>query len=138
MSKNGVLAIVSALAAIQLACADGGSATAPSNAPEPLADPVVRIELTYTCNPCVNDPDNYALYIGCIDGRCAQTVWAQNPLAPENTLTGTARLSPGVHSVEAVVGRPKGPINVRFSGPAVAGNTGGVTPNSLRPLIRIE
>jgi hypothetical protein len=133
MRRTGALVLL-AMLIVHAAC-DGKSATGPSttsNPPPPApADPVVTVQLAYRCDPCVNDPDNYALRIGCVGGRCAHVVWAENPLLPENTLTATVSLTPGVHQMEVKVGRPVGTMELTFSRAMTADNTGGVAPGSI-------
>ena len=66
-------------------------------------NPFVTLTLAYTCNPCTGDPDNYALNVDCINGRC--TIFRTSNATRSGTITATVRMAPGVHNVE-VVSRP--------------------------------
>ena len=112
------------------ACGGGGGATTPT-APA-VANPMVTIQATYTCSPaCTNDPDNYALRVGCASGPCV--VFAESPLVNPNTLTWTGRLAPGRRTVEIRIARAAS-VNLSFRSNDVGTNTGGVTPGSITIL----
>jgi hypothetical protein len=122
------------------ACGDlgtsNGGPTAPSpspqpSPPQPAGAPTVTIQLSYACNPCADDPDNYAINIDCVSGACAKAVRAQYPTITPNTLTASVELSPGTHTVEVVVHRPSAPVTLAFARAAGDANAGGVTPNSI-------
>lgn len=108
----------------------GGSTPAAPSA----ANPTVTIQATYSCSPsCSNDRDNYALSIDCVQSSCAARVSADNPLLNPNTLTWTGQLAPGPHTVEVRIGRAAS-VNLSFRRSSDSGNTGGVTPGSIRIL----
>jgi hypothetical protein len=81
----------------------------------------VTLTLTYTCNPCTGDPDNYALNIDCVRGRC------QINRTSNATRSGTVRATVrgvGVHNVEVVAQRASWRLTM----------SGGMTPGSWRIL----
>jgi hypothetical protein len=85
------------LVALLLSACKSNSPASPGNpsspTPSPVADPLVTIQVTYSCHPCTNDPDNYAINIDCGNSRCAAMVRAQNPTLEHNTLTFTGRFA---------------------------------------------
>jgi hypothetical protein len=92
----------------------------------PGGSATVTLTLSYTCRPCVADPDNYALNVACVQGRC-RSFRASNPLRSPNTIRATVSLAPGTHEMEVVVRNPAGPWNLSFT--SAAG--GGVVPASF-------
>ena len=117
----------------------GKSPTTPSTpnnpttpSPAPIADPLVTIQVTYSCHPCTNDPDNYAINIDCGNNRCGAMVRAQNPTLEHNTLTFTGRLTPGAHNMEVVVQNVETSVVIAFPASAAGTSTGGIKPDSLR------
>jgi hypothetical protein len=79
----------------------------------------VTLTLVYTCSPCTGDPDNYALNVDCINGRC-QVYRTPNPFR-SGTVTATVR-GAGVHNVEVVAQRASWRLTM----------SGGMTPASWR------
>jgi hypothetical protein len=83
--------------------------------------PFVTLTLVYTCSRCSGDPDNYALNVDCVNGRCQ--VNRTSNATRSGTVTATVRGS-GVHNVEVVA---------RFASWRLT-MSGGVTPGSWRIL----
>ena len=78
------------------------------------------LTLVYTCTQCTGDPDNYALNVDCVSGRC-QVYRSSNPTR-SGTITATVR-GAGVHNVEVVA---------RFASWRLTMSGGGMTPGSWR------
>jgi hypothetical protein len=93
-------------------------------------NPFVTLTLAYTCSPCTGDPDNYALNVDCVNGRC--TVFRTSNASRSGTITATVRMAPGVHNVEIVVRNRLNPwtLTVTASPPG----SGGMIPGSWRVL----
>lgn len=81
----------------------------------------VTLTLTYTCNPCTGDPDNYALNVDCANGRC-RTSRTSNATR-SGTVTATVN-GAGVHNVEVVARLASWRLTM----------SGGMTPGSWRIL----
>jgi hypothetical protein len=91
-------------------------------------NPFVTLTLAYTCNPCTGDPDNYALNVDCVNGRC--TVFRTANATRSGTVRATVRMAPGVHNVEVVSRRASFVLTVTASPPG----SGGMIPGSWRIL----
>jgi hypothetical protein len=89
-------------------------------------NPTVTLRLSYTCSPCVGDPDNYALNVACVRGRCS-IFRTSNPFRSPNVITASLRLAPGTHETEVVVRNPAAPWNLTITGTP----GGGVEPGSF-------
>jgi hypothetical protein len=96
----------------------------------PAGNPLVTLTLSYTCNPCTGDPDNYALNVNCVAGRC--TLFRTSNASRSGVITASVRMAPGVHNVEVVVRNPSAPWNLTVSGGTPG--TGGMVPGSWRIL----
>ncbi len=105
----------------------GSIATPPLPPVEP--DPTITFRLDYTCNPCTGDPDNYALNINCVSGRCRVFRTSNARLSP-TSITATLQLAPGTRNVEIVVRNAGAPWTLTVSRPP--GSSGGVVPQSFR------
>ena len=91
-------------------------------------NPLVRLTLVYTCNPCSGDPDNYELNVDCVNGRCMNF---RTPNATRSgTVTATVSMAPGVHNVEVVSRSASFVLTVTASPPG----RGGMIPGSWRIL----
>ena len=97
--------------------------------PRPSGNPSVTLTLVYTCNPCTGDPDNYALNVDCINGRC--TVFRTSNATRSGTIRATVRMAPGVHNVEVVSRLASFMLTVTASPPG----SGGMIPGSWRILV---
>lgn len=91
-----------------------------SGAPAPGMSSVT-LTLVYNCSRCTGDPDNYALNVDCVNGRCQvnRTANATRSGTITATVTGT-----GVHNVEVVARNASWTLTMR----------GGMTPGSWRVL----
>jgi hypothetical protein len=113
-------------------------ASAPSNeaivsvASTPTGNPLVTLTLAYFCGACTGDPDNYALNVDCVSGRC--TTFRTSNARSSGVITANVRMAPGVHNVEVVVRNPSSPWQLTFT--ASPPGTGGVVPSSFRVLFQ--
>jgi hypothetical protein len=118
------------------AVAAGCPSSAPSNevavtvSGAAAGNPFVTLTLAYTCSPCTGDPDNYALNVDCVNGRC--TIFRTSNAARSGTITATVRMAPGVHNVEVVVRNRLNPWTLTVTGSPPG--SGGMTPGSWRIL----
>src|SRR4029453_8374204 len=62
---------------------------------------LVTLTLPDTWSPCTGDPDNYALNVDCVSGRC--TVFRTSNAGRSGTISAPVRMGAGVHNVEVVV-----------------------------------
>jgi hypothetical protein len=85
----------------------------------PPGGTTVTLTLVYNCSQCTGDPDNYALNVDCVSGRC-QINRTSNPFR-SGTVTATVR-GAGVHNVEVVARFASWTLTMR----------GGMTPGSWR------
>src|SRR5262245_7214916 len=78
-SQLGLLLLCSLLIVCGCRGKSGATSSSPTvlTPPAPVADPLVTIQVTYSCHPCTNDPDNYAVNIDCVNNRCGSMVRAQ-------------------------------------------------------------
>jgi hypothetical protein len=81
----------------------------------------VTLTLVYNCSRCTGDPDNYALNVDCVRGRCQ--VHRTSNATRSGTITATVR-GAGVHNVEVVARSASWTLTMR----------GGMTPGSWRIL----
>ena len=81
----------------------------------------MTLTLVYTCSRCTGDPDNYALNVDCVNGRC-RSVRTSNPTR-SGTITTTVS-GAGVHNVEVVARSASWRLTM----------SGGMTPGSWRIL----
>ena len=87
----------------------------------PPGGPSVTLTLVYTCSRCTGDPDNYALNVDCVNGRCQ--VYRTSNATRSGTVTATVR-GTGVHNVEVVARSASWSLTM----------SGGMTPGSWRIL----
>lgn len=93
-------------------------------------NPLVTLTLAYTCGACTGDPDNYALNVDCVNGRC--TVFRTANASRSGTITAPVRMAPGVHNVEIVVRNRLNPWVLTVT--ATPPGSGGMVPGSWRIL----
>lgn len=112
--------------------APGCAISAPSNevgvtvSGPSTGSPSVNLTLAYFCNPCSGDPDNYALNVDCVNGRCS--IFRTSNATRSGTITASVRMTPGVHNVEVVVRTLSAPWRLTITGgrpPATVGMTPG-------------
>jgi len=111
-----------------------GGLSLPTNpAPTPITNPLVTIQMTYDCDPCSDNTDNYMIYVdpGCLGTACPPSVTVSKPLRKHNTVTWAGRLPPGSHTIEPIVHHAKGRVIITFSR-GVGENSGGIRPNSIK------
>jgi fibronectin type III domain protein len=87
----------------------------------PPGGPSVTLTLVYTCSRCTGDPDNYALNVDCVNGRCQ--IHRTPNATRSGTVTATVR-GTGVHNVEVVARSASWSLTM----------SGGMTPGSWRIL----
>ena len=97
--------------------------------PPPEPDPSITFRLDYTCRTCTGDPDNYALNINCVSGRCREFRTTNARRSP-NTIQATLQLAPGTRNIEVVVRNPGGPWTLTIGRSPFS--SGGVVPGSFR------
>ena len=111
-----------------------GGLSVPTN-PTPSTDPnpLVKIQMTFDCNPCSNDTDKYMIHIdpGCVGTVCPPSVTATKPVRRHNTVTWVGRLAPGSHTIEPIVHDAYGRVIITFSR-GVGQSSGGIRPGSIK------
>jgi Fibronectin type III domain len=90
-------------------------------------NPFVTLSLVYSCSACTGDPDNYALNVDCVSGRC--TVVRTSNATRSGTVSATVR-GPGVHNVEVVARLASWTLTIGTSPPG----SGGMVPGSWNIL----
>ncbi len=110
------------------------SPTQPSPVPTTpaLPAPTITVQVSYQCNPCLNDPDNYILGIDCPAngvGACAGRASNQNP-SGSRSFSWTGPLAVGRHVMYVEVRNVETLVNVTFS--SNASSSGGLKRESLR------
>ena len=126
--RYGLLIVLVLCASLTSSCGGQGSAVP---APTPaMTNPVVTIEMTYTCHPCDPDPDHYQFTVdGGGYGRRSGSTTAET-----DTIRWTGPLTPGPHSIEVEIFNAETTWRLAFVRNSTPGNTGGIKPSSLRVI----